>query len=94
MTTGSGPQRPRWLIDDTSAITEARVHVAHTARPRFFGELLPRAEVAGGVAIDAPQGQAVVITEWIDEPAGDADWSAIEASLARAIEHHAAVRGE
>lgn len=35
---------PRWLIDDTSGIADARVFVAHMRTPRFVGELLPDAE--------------------------------------------------
>lgn len=32
---------PRWIIDDTTRLAEARVYLALTQYPRFFAELLP-----------------------------------------------------
>lgn len=83
---------PRWLIDDTADLGAARVFVAHTQRPRFFGELFPGDEAPlAGVSIAAPQGESVGAIHWIDEPIFDAD--ELCRSLAEAIANHYASRG-
>jgi len=85
-------QFPRWLIDDTSGITDARVFVAHMMPPRFVGELMPddEADIAG-VTLAAPLGQTVCRITWFDDPVFDPE--ELIASLADAIHHHDAVRG-
>ncbi len=85
-------QFPRWMIDDTSGVTDGRVFVAHMQTPRFVGELMPDDEHdPAGVTIAAPGGQTICRIEWFDEPGG---WSAdFHESLARALDHHDAVRG-
>lgn len=82
---------PRWLIDDTADIGQARVFVVHTARPRFVGELFPGDETPlAGVTIAAPHGESVGAIHWIDEPIFDAD--ELCRSLAAAIINHYAIR--
>lgn len=87
-------QYPRWLIDDTSGFSDARVFIVHLAAPRFVGELVPddeaQAEILGGITIAAPYHQSIVRIEWIDEPVFDAQ--ELCESLARAVRHHDAVR--
>ena len=88
----SGPQFPRWLIDDTTGIANGRIFVAHLALPRFVGELLPDEEAPiDGVTFSAPCSQSLCRIYWIDEPVFDA--GEIAESLARAINHHDSVRG-
>lgn len=88
----SEPQFPRWMIDDTSGIADARVFVAHMQSPRFVGELLPDDEAPiDGITISAPLGQTVCRICWFDSPVFDA--SELSASLKRAIEHHDNSRG-
>ncbi len=83
---------PRWLIDDTADITEARVFVTHTQTPRFSGELIPEDESRlEGIELVAPQNQVVSRIQWIDPPEFDAQ--ELTASLAAAVEHHYGVRG-
>ena len=83
---------PRWLIDDTADITDARVFVAHTQTPRFVGELIPEHESRlEGLELVAPQNQVVSRIQWIDPPEFDA--TELTASLAAAVDHHYGVRG-
>ena len=83
---------PRWLIDDTAGISDARVFVAHLATPRFVGELLPEDEAPiDGITLTAPNGQTLCRIEWTDDPVFDAD--ELCRSLADALAHHEAVRG-
>jgi len=83
---------PEWLIDDTSGISEARVYVAHTREPRFYAELVPEDEAdPDGIYIEAT-GELLCQVRWIDAPVFDAD--AIGRSLAEALAHHWAVRGD
>lgn len=82
---------PRWLIDDTTGIADARVFVAHLNEPRFVGELLPDEEAElGGVTIAAPLGQTLCRIKWFDPPRFDA--SELCESLAAALRRHDAVR--
>ena len=82
---------PRWLVDDTAELGDARIFVAHLHRPRFVGELMPddEAEIAG-VTIAAPLGQTLCRIDWIDDPVFDAE--ELCRSLAAAIEHHDSIR--
>jgi hypothetical protein len=84
---------PRWLIDDTSDVTNARIFCVHTQTPWLVGELLPddEAELSGIELSGLPYGQVLSRIAWIDEPVFDAD--DLCRSLADAIRHHAAVRG-
>ena len=83
---------PRWLIDDTAGIGDARVFVAHMRTPRFVGELLPDAEAdPSGVTFAAPLGQTLCRIIWFDETRFDA--AEICESLAAAIRRHDVVRG-
>lgn len=86
------PDFPRWLIDDTADITNARVFVFHTYTPRFLGELLPDDEAPpGGATFSAPNGQTLCRVVWFDPP--EFDGEDICRSLAAAIRHHEGVRG-
>lgn len=85
------PELPRWLIDETADLSQARVFVVHTQTPRFFGELFPADETPlAGSIIAAPHGESVAAIQWIDEPIFDAD--ELCRSLAAAIHHHYAIR--
>lgn len=85
-------QFPRWLIDDTTGISEGRVFVAHLQTPRFVGELLPDAEAdLEGFTFSVPGGQSLCKIAWFDEPVFDA--GELCRSLAISVEHHDAVRG-
>lgn len=82
---------PRWLIDDTADISEARVFVTHTREPRFTGELLPEHEShLDGIELTAPQNQVVSRIRWVDPPEFDA--TELLESLAGAIHHHYSCR--
>lgn len=83
---------PRWLIDDTTGISEARIFVAHLEHPRFAGELLP-AEKAdlGGITVSAPGGQVLCKIHWFAPPVFDPE--ELAGSLAKAIDHYESVRG-
>ncbi len=81
---------PEWLIDDTTDITDARVYVAHTREPRFFGELVPEDEAdPDGITLSAI-GEVICQIHWIDQPVFDAE--ALCRSLQDALNHHWAVR--
>jgi hypothetical protein len=83
---------PRWLIDDTAGIGDARVFIAHTIKPRFVGELLPVDEgPIDGITFPAPMGQVVCNIAWHDEPIFDSQ--ELLGSMAKAILHHDSVRG-
>jgi hypothetical protein len=92
MTLGLDHVLPRWLIDDTADISNARVFAVHTQEPRLIGELLPEDE--GGLdAIQLsglPYGEILTRIVWFDDPVFEAD--DLCRSLAEAIERHAAVR--
>lgn len=88
----SGHDFPRWLIDDTSGIGDARVFVTHLREPRFVGELLPDDEAdPHGITLAAPLGQTLCHIIWFDEPRFDVN--ELCESLAAALRHHDAVRG-
>lgn len=88
----SSKRFPRWLIDDTTGVADARVFVAHMAVPRFVGELLPEEEAPlDGVTIAAPLGQVLCRIEWFDPPEFDAN--ELAQSLSRAIDHWDQIRG-
>lgn len=83
---------PRWLIDDTAGIADARVFVVHLCEPRFVGELLPDDEAPpDGVTLAAPLGQTPCRIKWLDPPRFDA--SELCGSLACALRHHDTARG-
>ena len=92
MTLGLEHMLPRWLIDDTADIGNARVFAIHTQEPRLMGELLPKdeAELSGVELSGLPYGEVLTRIVWIDEPVFDAD--DLCRSLAEAIRRHAAVR--
>ncbi len=88
----SGPNFPRWLIDDTTGISSGRVFVAHMAAPRFVGELIPDDEAPiDGITFSAPHGQTLCRIHWYDDPIFDARETT--ESLSRAMRHHDSVRG-
>lgn len=83
---------PRWLIDDTSGISDARVFIAHTIKPCFVGEILPADEApVAGVTLAAPMNQVVCNIVWYDDPVFDSQ-EMLE-SMFKAILHHDSVRG-
>lgn len=84
---------PRWLIDDTSDVGEARIFAVHTWKPRLIGELLPEAEAGlEGLQLSGlPFDQVLTRILWLDPPIFDAD--DLCRSLAEAIDRHAAARG-
>lgn len=83
---------PRWLIDDTVGLSDARIFIVHTQVPRFIGELLPEDEAGiDGITLAAPFGQVVCGIIWIDDPVFDAD--ELLGSMAEAIRRQEAVRG-
>jgi len=92
MSPGTDYMLPRWLIDDSAGITNARVFAIHTQEPRLIGELLPEREAGlEGIQLTGlPYGEVLARIVWIDDPVFDAD--DLCRSLARAIEHHATVR--
>lgn len=82
---------PRWLIDDTAVVGDARVFIAHTVKPRFVGELLPVDEgPIDGITFSAPMGQVVCNIDWHDDPVFDSQ--ELLRSMAKAIIHHFSVR--
>lgn len=84
-------QFPKWMIDDTAAISDARVFVAHLESPRFVGELMADDEAdIDGITLAAPFGQTVCRVTWFDKPQID---DTLLQSMAEAIKHHDAVRG-
>jgi len=93
MTLGIDQSLPRWLIDDTADITNARVFVVHTQTPQFIGELLPEEEASlEGIELSGlPLGQVLTRISWSNDPVFDAQ--ELCASLCEAILHHDAVRG-
>lgn len=85
-------RKPRWLIDDTTGIADARIYVVHTQAPRFIGELLPDDEAAlSGITFGCPGGQTLCLIEWIDPPQGF-DYTEMSLSLSQAINHHDNIR--
>jgi len=94
MTLGLDHSLPRWLIDDTADITNARVFIFHTQEPRFIGEVLPDDEpgaLLGGITISAGHGESLCRIIWIDDPVFDAE--ELCRSLREALEEHFAIRG-
>lgn len=83
---------PRWLIDDTADVTNARVFAIHTQEPRLIGELLPEEEAGlEGIQLSGlPYGEVLTGIVWMDDPVFDPN--DLCGSLRQAIEHHAAVR--
>jgi len=92
MTLGIDHSLPRWLIDDTADVSNARIFALHTHEPRLIGELLPEEEAGlDGIQLSGlPYGEVLTRILWFDDPVFDAD--DLCRSLAEAIEHHAAVR--
>lgn len=91
---------PRWLIDDTADLTNARMFAVHTRAPRLIGELVPEDESAiDGIQFGGlPYGQILTRIVWIDQPDLDVEIRLVNVeelcgSLAAAIEQHAAARG-
>lgn len=82
---------PRFLIDDTSALGDARVFVCHTRRPRFVGELVPSDEAPpGGLVLAINDDEDLVGIDWIDPPT--LDLAEIARALGDALADHWAVR--
>ena len=83
---------PRFLIDDTAEIGDARVFVCHTRKPRFFAEIVPEEDAtrAGIEFSGLPKGEVATRIHWIDDPVFDAD-EMIEA-LSDALDSHWAIR--
>ena len=92
MTLGIDNTLPRWLIDDTSDITNARIFCVHTHEPRLIGELLPEDEAGlDGIQIAGfPNCQVLTRILWYDEPVFDAN--DLCESLREAIENHESIR--
>lgn len=82
---------PEWLIDDTANITNARVFVVHTQKPRFIGELMPgdEAEISG-LKIVTLKNQVLCRIFWIDDPVFDAN--ELCRSLDQALQQHFSLR--
>ena len=92
MTLGIDHTLPRWLIDDTADISNARLFAIHTQDPRLIGELLPEDEAGlDGIQVAGlPYGEVLTRIVWLDDPIFEAD--DLCRSLAEAINHHAAIR--
>jgi hypothetical protein len=84
---------PRFLIDDTTDIGEARVFVTHTQKPRFIGEIMPEEEgEIAGVTLSGLSGEEVVCRIlWLDPPKFDPN--ELMPALRAALERHWAIRG-
>lgn len=87
---------PRFLIDDTSDLGEARLFITHTQRPRFIGELFiddadgnSEAPI-GGVTIGISATEALANIEWIDDPAFDVE--ELAPALRAALDAHWSIR--
>jgi hypothetical protein len=93
MTLGIDYTLPRWLIDDTADVSNARIFAAHTQEPRLIGELLPEDEAElNGIELSAlPFGLILTRIVWIDDPEFDAD--DLCRSLCEAIMQHQVLRG-
>lgn len=87
-----GQTIPRWLIDDTSDLGNARIFCVHTQTPRLIGELVPEDEAhLEGIQISGlPDGQVLTRIRWMDNPVFDPE--DLAGSLARAIDAHGSVR--
>jgi hypothetical protein len=84
---------PRWIIDDTSKIEEARVYVAHTHSPRFFAEILPPDDEdlnVGFIGMQLSNGEWLSYIQWIDEPCVNV--VEMIQSLEEALAHHWTIR--
>lgn len=92
------PEMPRFLIDDTAGISDARVLVTHTRMPRFVGELFTANEdgvfdapfMLGGLTISLSCTEVVAIFDWIDPPVFDPN--ELIPALRAALEAHWSVR--
>lgn len=83
---------PKFLIDDTAEISDARIFVMHTEHPRFIGELLPSEEaLLSGVTFSCIHNQTLCKVQFIDDPS-DYDLQLISGPLNEAIKHHDSVR--
>lgn len=93
MVLGLDHSLPRWLIDDTADVENARVFAMHTQTPRLIGEILPEDEAElDGVELSGLPGQVVLSRIiWFDDPIFDADDMC--GSLGEAILKHEAIRG-
>jgi len=91
MTLGLEHTLPRFLIDDTSDITNARVFVVHTQEPRFIGELMPgdESEVTG-ITFSCSSGEVLCRIVWIDDP--EFDGQELTSSLNEAVNKHWSIR--
>lgn len=82
-----------WLFDDTACIEDARLFVAHTEPPRFFGEVFAAndEQPIDGITIRVAAGCLIADITWIDDPVFDAD--ELIASFNVAFERQMSVRG-
>ncbi len=90
------PDLPRWLIDDTAGIGDARIFVIHTQEPRFVAEHFPDGEAdVSNFVISVADGDLVVL-QWLGEPPDPREIDATELikSFNAAMDLHAAVRWE
>lgn len=92
MTLGLTRSLPRWLIDDTSDVSNARIFCMHTQSPMFIGELLPEeeAELSGLEIVGLPAGQVLTHITFLHKPCPLPD--DLARSLTQAIQQHDAVR--
>ncbi|HUT58855.1 MAG TPA: hypothetical protein VNA25_13495 [Phycisphaerae bacterium] len=99
MTLGIDHSLPRWLIDDTADISNARIFCVHTQFPRMIGELLPEdeAELESFQISGLPCHQVLCRIAATDQASYDqiVEMAAdLAGSLAEAIDRHEAVRGQ
>lgn len=89
---------PRFLIDDTAEIGDARIFVTHTQRPRFVGELFIEDEDDGlnapisGVTLSVSDTEVLAAIDWFDDPVFDP--GELVTALREAMEHHWSIRGD
>jgi len=89
---------PRFLIDDTAELGDARVFVTHTDRPRFVGELFIEDEngntdaplLNGGVTLSVSATEVLAAIDWIDDPIFDPN--ELIPALRGALETHWLIR--
>ena len=89
----NNPGPPRWIIDDTANLYDARLYVVHTQYPRIFGEILPPDDEDLDIVsprIHLSNGDWLCYIHWIDPPSGSVE--GMVRSLEEAIEFHWAIR--
>ncbi len=87
---------PRFLIDDTADLGNARIFIAHTQDPRFIGELFIDDEEGEsgapieGVTLRISDTETLAAIDWIDDPVFDPE--ELIPALCEALAAHCAVR--